>query len=400
MDDKNKSQASRPRRPVPAAWPALGALVVFSLAGCADHRITLAQFQDMQRESDQAPEAPSPEAALEARALLDRQLGPYRVGPQDVLNVVVSRLEQDSVLPSFQARVDRNGEIDLPTVGKIKVAGLQLQDVENAIHQVFVPGVFNDASVYVSLQEYDTTNVLVTGAVADPGLVRLRRTERNLLFALVEAGGVSEMASGKVTLQRIRRPAEQLTLNLTEPQELRAALALEPLEHGDIISVEAATPNTVYVGGLVNAPSPQSFMQGVKVTVLQVLASSGGIRTDVTPREATLIRRLPDGTDVHVKLDLERINTGKDPNILLAGGDILWVPETIETKVQDWVNHNIFIRAGVNANVSYNVTGIEYLNRRSLQTGGAGAGSSLQDQFDPFGFLQRNAMLQALPTTP
>ncbi len=95
----------------------------------------------------------------------------------------------------------------------------------------------------------DTTNVLVVGAVAAPGLVPLRRTERNMLFAIVGAGGISEIASGQATLHRIRTPTDEVTLNLTDPIQLRDALALKPLKQGDIVYVYAAQPNTVFGGG-------------------------------------------------------------------------------------------------------------------------------------------------------
>ena len=112
---------------------------------------------------------------------------------------------------------------------------------------------------------------------------------------------------------------------------MQAALSLDPLENGDIVTVHAATPNTVFVGGLVNVPRPQMYPQGVEMTVLQAIAGAAGLRTDVTPREATLIRRMPDGTDAHVRLNLDRITRGQDPNLVLAAGDILWVPDTLET---------------------------------------------------------------------
>jgi hypothetical protein len=213
------------------------------------------------------------------------------------------------------------------------------------------------------------------------------------LFAIVGAGGASELASGVVSLRRLRNPHEEVTLDLTKPMELRAALALEPLRDGDVVNVHAATPNTIYVGGLVVAPRPQSYPPGVEVSVLQAIAGSGGLRTDIFPKLGTLIRRMPDGRDVHVKLDLDRIGDGRDPNILLAAGDILWVPHTWETRVQEWISQNIYIRAG--ASVHYDVSGVEYMNRASQQSGQF-SNSNLQDSFDPFGFLNQNAALSNL----
>ncbi len=361
--------------------------------GCAEHRMSLADFLQ-QHQSVPTAHTPKPiaePAAAQFRARLESNLGPYRVGPGDVLLVTVLGAEGTALFAPAQVRIDRNGNADLPMIGPVKIADLDLQDVESALHGKYVPALAREASIHVTMLSVESTNVLVVGAVTTPGLVPLRRTERNLLFAIVAAGGVTEMASGKATLRRIRRPDEMVTVNLTDPLELPAALGLDPLEPGDIVYVQAAEPSIVYVGGLVNRPAPQTYPPGTGRNILQALAAAGGLRTDVTPREGTLIRRMPDGADAYVKLSLNRLATGKDPNVALAAGDILWVPETVGTRVQDWVNRNIFFKAG--ATVTYSVTGVEYLNRPAQQSRGGG---NLQDQYDPFGFLARNAALRTI----
>jgi len=366
--------------------------VLLSVACHRDNRITLKQFLAIQQESRQSETnkiqaLPPPE--------VDRHLGPYKVGPGDVLRVTLTSA-QANTLPLMQARVGRNGTIDLPVVGAIAVGGKELEDIEDAIRAAYVPRVYGEAVVLVELAAPETTDVLVVGAVTVPGFVHLRRTERNMLYAIVGAGGVSGEASGRATLRRVRHPADTATFDLTDPVQVNEALAMAPLDAGDIIAVDAATPNTVFVGGLVNRAAPQIYPPGAKVSALQALAGAYGLRTDVTPTEGTLIRRMPDGTDIHVKLNLGRITRGEEPNITLAAGDILWVPETIGTKVQDFINKNIFLRAGVS--LTYNVSGIEFLNRASKQ--GGGGGTNQQNAFDPLGFLGRNALLQNINSRP
>ena len=369
-------------------------VLVVPTFGCTDHRISLRDFliiEQKVREANSAP--PDEEAIAAAKELIDRRLGPYKVSPSDVLSVTFSALDDTALMTPQQVRVDRNGEIELPGVGKMSVADSELEDVENKIQDAYVPDIYRDVVVHVTLAETDTTEVLVNGAVTLPGFVSLRRTERNLLYAIVGAGGVSSLASGEVLLRRIRKPTEEVTLDLTKPEGMRAAFALDPLEAGDLITVAAAMSSVIYVGGLVNAPSPQALPAGAHMSVLQAIAASGGLRTDVIPREAPFVCRLPDGHDYHVKLDLDRINKAQDPNIMLAAGDILWVPETWDTKVEDFINRNIFLRAGVT--ISYNITGTEFLNRRGLQ-GRQFGGGNLQNSVDPLGFLNRGAALQAL----
>lgn len=368
---------------------------MFFPTGCAsDNRIDLNTFLAQQQ---QAQEVEAAEAEGGVTTLpMDQYLTPYTVGSDDVLTVSLTGLEAatPTVSSVYRVRVNKGGMVDLPLVGEVKIGGLDQIEAEAAIKDAYVPNIVRQLTVNIEITVFDTTDVVVSGAVQLPGLVLLRRSERNMLYAVLGAGGVSSEASGWVTLRRVRRPKDEVTFDVMDPIQLDAALAMAPLEDGDQIVVHAAQPNTVYVGGLVNRPAPLSFPPGVKATVLQALAAAGGLRTDVFPKEGTLIRRRPDGSDVQVKLNLDRIQRGDDENIELAAGDILWVPETIETRIQGWVAQNVFLRVG--ATVTYNATGIEFLNsnaeRSQLQQGG------LQDSFDPFGFLTRNAALQNLGT--
>lgn len=377
----------------------LAAALFVTGAGCAeDHRMSEQQFLHAQEEAHAAELAPlSDEDAEILRSLLDQQLGPFVVGQGDVLEVTVAGPDPEPLLPEVKVRVDRKGEIFLPMVGAVDVAAMELEDVEEAIHRAFVPQFVKDASVFVALVSEGATEVLVRGAVEVPGLVPLRRTQRNVLYAITLAGGMTGESAGRATLRRIRNPSVEVQVDLTTPAGMRAALAEPPLERGDIITVEAAMPNTVFVYGLVYLNRPQEYPAGVRPTVLQALAAAGGLRTDVTPREATLIRHLPEGGDLHVKLNLDKIYSGESENILLAAGDILEVPHTTETRIQDFINRNFFLRAGISVN--YNVSGVEFLNRQKTQSG-SGLGNDLQDQYDPFGFLSRNQSLSTLTDRP
>lgn len=365
-------------------------------AGCQqpDHRISMSEFLELQKSSHASVEQT---IAAMPPSTVDQQFGPYKVGHGDILRVTLTTM-QEPPFPPATVRVDRDGTVMLPVVGTVRVADMELEDVEDVVRSVYVPQVFGEAVVLIELLAPEATTVVVTGAVSLPGFVKLRRTERNMLHAIVAAGGLSQAAAGQATLRRVRNPAETATFDLTDPIQINQALALAPLENGDIVTVQSAPLNTVFIGGLVNRPAPLVLPAGVQVSALQAVASASGLRTDVTPTEGTLIRRLPDGRDVHVRLNLEAMARGEDPNIMLAAGDILWVPETAETKVQDFINRNIFMRAGVS--VTYNVSAIEFLNRRELQGQNAGGNQNLENSFDPLGFLNRNATLNDLSSRP
>ena len=158
----------------------------FLSSGCShEYRIGFGQFLEMQQAASQETSADM--GGLEASAPeLNAQLGPYRIGPSDVLTV--SWAGGEGVPPALDSRVDGNGAIELPIVGEVVLLDKTLEEAEDQIHDAYVPAVFQEAVVHVNLLEPDTTNVLVVGAVTNPGLVQLRRNQRNLLFAIVAAG--------------------------------------------------------------------------------------------------------------------------------------------------------------------------------------------------------------------
>ena len=345
--------------------------------------------------------SPSPEDSSAGRVMVKQYLAPYRMGPGDVLSVTLTGLNDPTGSEEIRARIDDKGSVDLPLVGEVTVVDLTVAEVEDAIKAAYVPAYAKQLAVNVEVVSYYLTSVIVAGAVQSPGMVQLRGTERDMLHAVVAAGGISSLSSGEVTLQRLRRPSQLVTYDLSDVRQLEAALAMEPLEDGDRLVVSAAMPNRVFVGGLVNNPSPQDYPPGVRLSVLQALAGAGGLRTDVTPREGTLIRRGADGEEVHVKLDLDKIRAGEDDNILLAAGDILWVPYTAETRVQEFFNQNFFMRAGVSATASYNASATEYMNSNAKRQGLRGTQSgTLQDSFDPFGFFLQNQALNTIQAQP
>lgn len=315
---------------------------------------------------------------------------PYLLGPEDLLTVTLTGLTGIDTIAepaAIEVRIDNDGTINLPLIGEVNIEGLGIMSAENVIREAYVPKFVPTLAVGIRVEQYKTTDVVVVGAAVLPGIVNLRRNQRTVLHAVAAAGGMTQIASGEVVLQRMRDPDNKIHVYLRNSADLQSVLSMDPLDSGDVIDVVAAQPNTIFVGGLVNLPGPREFPPGTEVTALQALAAAGGPVETVYPKEATLIRRMPNGEDVHVRIDLDKLRSGEDPNLELKPGDIFWLPETFGTRAMAFINQSFFIRAG--ATVSYNVTGIEFLNRARQQVGNVGqtGGGTLQNNVDPLGFL-------------
>lgn len=382
---------------------ASGCIDTFGIANWSDPRLTLEEFLELEEEVRVASEPATQPASqdLEAmRTMIDREMGPYRVGHNDVLTIAlteVSGLVGGQAAHPARVRIDRNGDIDMPIVGKIHVDGMVLEDIEDLITEAYVPKVYREAIVTVDIASVETTDVIVRGMVRLPGLIPLRRTDRNLLFALLSAGGATELSSGVVRLTRVRYPGEEKVINVLTAEGVQEALSMPPLEDGDIVTVESKEASGVLLSGLINMSSgaTTTFVDippGKEgKSLLRVLAEAGGLRQDLYVREATLRRVLPDGREIAVRIDLIRTAAGKDPNITLQPGDILWVNHTFDTWWQQWFNSHVTLTAGASASWSYSAAGNDRLNHRDESPSASTPGSG----FDPFGILQRGFLLNA-----
>lgn len=317
----------------------LFALVVpLLLPACqADKRITLSELSELEQIAAEVPAVP-----VEAEQLALTDFQPYRVRQGDILAIQMIGLLEDRYAPTvLQLRVQKDGRINLPVVDPVKVEGLELGEVEQAIIDAHVPDYVKNLSVYVQLVQPDPTTVLVLGAAARPGLVKLGHNERNLLYALAAADGFGSMASGRIRLRPIRPERDEVVYDLTDVNDIRRALLHAPLESGDVLVAEAADDNVVYVNGLVNMPRVIPVPPQKTVSVLRAIAASGGLVDFLEPKEATLWRKLPDGRQVQVQVDLAAIVSGDAPDFALKAGDILNIPHTPKTRFRQWVAGNI-----------------------------------------------------------
>mgnify|MGYP003786313985 CR=1 FL=1 len=130
----------------------LAGAAMAALAGCGkmDHRISLEEFQALAARAE-AERAYVPQwKELADNAVIDQRLSGYRLGPDDVVAVIVRTTSEQHAVPPAQARVNDQGQIDLVMVGRLDVNDLTIQETETAIREAYVPRYFREASVLVT----------------------------------------------------------------------------------------------------------------------------------------------------------------------------------------------------------------------------------------------------------
>lgn len=162
------------------------------------------------------------------------KVGDYRIGPGDVLNLRV--FGEDAVSGEFV--VAPSGMIQLPLVGFVIAQGMTQVQLAQKLEQVLKPFV-KDPKVAVSIASSGSFVVYFSGEVANRGPRELKfRT--NLLQGLVLAGGLNDMANGRIYLIRTANERDVRRYSTTFKELLRGSNNLDfvYLERGDIIHAD------------------------------------------------------------------------------------------------------------------------------------------------------------------
>lgn len=236
----------------------------------------------------------------------------YRVGPGDVLEVVVDGRPDLSRLPTVQT----TGSVWLPRAGEVEVRGLSTGEIAARLTPLLAGEDLASPRVAVRVKEYQSQFVWVRGAVQRPGRKPLRSGTR-LLDALLDAGGFQEGASGEVTVDRAvgtfadgsRTARFRFEGKSPTPQELDEVSL--PLRAGDVII--AGVQLWVSVSGAVKSPGRRQFVD--RLTVVQLVDAAGGTLRGAS--EHVIVRRA--GGDDEV--DLQAVRDSKAQDVVLAPGD-------------------------------------------------------------------------------
>jgi polysaccharide export outer membrane protein len=242
-----------------------------------------------------------------------------RIGPGDQIHVTVV----DSPELDQRPRVTDAGEVPLIGVGAVKVAGLTPADAATAVHDKLIAAHYlNHPEVTVTVEQYATQTVSVLGQVRASGAYPIG-TARPVVDVLALAGGLNEVADRNIVIERRGDPDHPVHYNLANDGVL--ALQTSVLVYpGDTVMVPKA--GIVYVLGDVNRPG--GFVMdnnSTELTLLQALARAGGVSRTAKQGHAKLLRK--DATGYHeTQLSLGEIQKGKQQDIALAPGDVLYVP--------------------------------------------------------------------------
>ena len=131
-------------------------------------------------------------------------LGGYRVNTTGDVNAT-------AITAEYGYLVDNEGNIELPTLGKMRVEGLTLSELSNQITERLRRGMMKDALVSVTLMNL---KIRVIGEVGGATILSVDDDKLTLLDAIILAGGLSNNASmGEVMVIREEANGRRMMIN-------------------------------------------------------------------------------------------------------------------------------------------------------------------------------------------
>jgi len=268
--------------------------------------------------------------------------GDYRIGAGDILEFV--SFDDESLNREVVVRYD--GHVSLPRIRDVEVKGLTRREAEEALASAYGK-IYRDPDISLTIVSTESKTYTVTGDVALPGSYPYTRAT-SLWQAISLAGGLAQDGTGDegfigitgqvtqaVIVRRINGERQVYAYDMRGLADPGVYEGDVPVYFDDIVYVPEGV-NLVYVLGEAESSVTVELTQGM--TLVQMLALSGGFDTsEARIKQIVLLREADENnTDVHL-VNLKDILRGREPDIVLQPGDVVYIPRKRILKAAEFV---------------------------------------------------------------
>jgi len=280
--------------------------------------------------------AQNPQGATTTAVPNANQVRPdYVLGPNDQILIRAPQADEINERPF---RIDGDGFINLPIVGRIRAGSQTVQSFETDL-VTKLKEYIRDPQVFVTVVQFRSEPVFFVGDFNRPGIYTLQG-RRTLIEMLSSVGGLQPNASRRI---KITRRSEYGSIPLGSAQESpdrkisTVEISLDSLTQNvnpeedivlqpyDIVSAERA--GKIYISGEVNKPASIELAERDSMPITQALTEVGGFTLNASRDKVRVLRPIA-GTSrkAEIDIDLKRVFEGKDIDFPLLPNDVLYVP--------------------------------------------------------------------------
>ncbi len=158
-----------------------------------------------------AADPPPASGAAPVAPVVESRPANYELSPGDSIAISVFR-EPDLLT---QQRISRDGTINFPLLGVVRIAGKNTNDAAALIANLLSKGYLVHPQVSVSVVAYDRIKFTILGQVSRPGAYEIPSDQSiDLISAIALAGGFTRIASESNVLVRRTTSGQEETLKV------------------------------------------------------------------------------------------------------------------------------------------------------------------------------------------
>ena len=281
-------------------------------------------------------------------SLFHNQQNIYRLSAGDVLSIqlwaypeITPPIQDATNVKAVGYPIDPNGNVQLPLIGSVRIAGKTLAETNRFLHNQFAK-YLKHPDVVVRVLSYEGRRYFVNGQVMRSGQYTLNDQPISIYTALGQAGGIDTKTGDNTNIQLIRNGQ---TFNLNTIQLEQQGLSLHNLliQPNDTIYVNTKQDQKLYVMGE-SSRSQALALRDQGMTLSDVLGESEGIN----PYSASAARIYVMRTDLNTKQStIYHLNLSSIGNLALANqfamqkNDIVYIDATGLSRWQRIMNQII-----------------------------------------------------------
>ena len=264
----------------------------------------------------------------------------YTLGVGDLITV---KFLYNNIL-NDEVRIRPDGKISLHLIGEVKAAGLTVTELDSLITPMYYKVLGYSMDTYtLGVGDIITVKLLYNNELNDEVKIRPDGKISLALVGEIKAAGLTpgqlesilthkyseqldsqEMSKVTVNVKDFNLP--EVTINVTDfrPPELSVTLKESPTQ-------------VIYVGGEVAQPSMLAIRGTVKI--LDSVIRAGGALNSAELSNVILIRYNGSQKPDVYSISLNKVISGDFPDVTLKPYDIVYVPKTVITEIELFMQH-------------------------------------------------------------
>jgi polysaccharide export outer membrane protein len=298
-----------------------------------------------QNRQPQFQQPPQPASAPASTKVLVSPEEDYRIGPSDVLEIVI----EDAPELSGTYRVSASGTFPMHQLGSVSVAGKTAEELQKLIADGLRGDYLKDPRVTVIVKQMNSRAFFIQGAVRRPDVYQIEG-KPSLLELVTLAGGLAENHGSTAFIIRKMKPKHVAITSESNAQSGEQSPEQDSpstpkydllkvningllrgdfdqnmfVEPGDIVNIPPT--DVFFVAGEVNGPGSFPLKEGT--TLRQAISLAQGTTFEAAKSRAVIFREDQTGKRQEIQIDLNAVMSGKKEDVPIAANDVIIVPNS------------------------------------------------------------------------